>query len=100
MATIGDNTVQCGPQDIVCNGPLVSDAQYGVRYALFSGNQSQEYPFFEEAQFTTGESEITREQANSYNWYFDGQICNVCYGDTWRTCTNFLFMIVLVFLLQ
>ena len=55
MATIGNSSVRCGPDDIICNGPLDSNAQYGVRYTLFSGDQSQEYPFFEQAQFTTGE---------------------------------------------
>ena len=55
MATIGNSSVRCGPDDIICNGPLESNTQYGVRYTLFSGDQSQEYPFFDEAQFTTGE---------------------------------------------
>lgn len=44
----------CGPTDTVCNGPLDSNAQYGVRYTLYSGDQSQEYPFFEGAEFKTG----------------------------------------------
>lgn len=55
MATLGDNSVECGPEDIVCNGPLAPDATYGVRYTLFSGNQSQEYQFFDGAEITTGE---------------------------------------------
>lgn len=55
MATLGDSSEQCGPDDIVCNGPLAPEATYGVRYTLFSGDQSQEYPFFEGAQFETGE---------------------------------------------
>ena len=67
MATIGNNSVKCGPKDIVCNGPLDSNAQYGVRYTLFSGDQFQEYPFFEEAQFTTGEC-VCIHELHCINW--------------------------------
>ena len=53
-ATLGNVSIICGSDEIVCNGPLDSNTQYRVRYTLFSGNQSQEYPFFNKAHFTTG----------------------------------------------
>jgi len=53
--SIGNTSQKCGPQDMVCNGPLDSSATYGVRYTLFSGDESQPYPFFDGAEFTTGE---------------------------------------------
>ncbi|CAI8034623.1 hypothetical protein GBAR_LOCUS19471 [Geodia barretti] len=51
--TIGNSSMTCGPTDTVCNGPLNPSADYGIRYTLFSGIQSQEFPFFPGAQFTT-----------------------------------------------
>ena len=52
--TIGDSSAICGPDDVICNGPLEPSAQYQVRYTLFSGDQFQEFPFFPDAMFTTG----------------------------------------------
>jgi hypothetical protein len=55
-AMIGDSSAKCGPQDLICNGPLDSNSDYGVRYTLYSGEQSQQYPFFPGAEFTTEKS--------------------------------------------
>ncbi len=52
--TIGDITVVCGPTDEVCNGPLDPGANYQVRYSVYSGDNIQEYPFFENATLSTG----------------------------------------------
>lgn len=35
----------CERLDDPCNGPLTPGADYGVRYQLFSGNQSSDFPF-------------------------------------------------------
>ena len=43
QAPIGDMMMQCGPNDVVCNGPLQPDASYQVRYRLYVGTQYQDY---------------------------------------------------------
>ena len=63
-ARIGDDSASCGRSDTVCNGPLESDAEYGVRYTLFSGTQSQDYPFFDDAVFRTGRFSVWSAQLN------------------------------------
>ena len=50
--TVGGTDV-CGPTDNPCNGPLVPDSEYRVRYTLFSGSQSTDYDFFPDATFST-----------------------------------------------
>ena len=42
--TVG-GTENCGPTDMVCNGPLTPGSDYRVRYRLFSGNNSVDYDF-------------------------------------------------------
>ncbi len=44
----------CGPEDEVCNGPLVPGTDYSVGYRLFTGNQSTDYEFPMNATFSTG----------------------------------------------
>ncbi|XP_064396510.1 phosphatidylinositol phosphatase PTPRQ-like isoform X2 [Halichondria panicea] len=49
----------CGPEDEVCNGPLVPGTDYSVGYRLIAGGQSTDYEFPTNATFSTAEAETS-----------------------------------------
>ena len=46
-------TNECGPTDMICNGPLLPNTEYSVGYRLYSGNESSDYEF-QNATYRTG----------------------------------------------
>ena len=36
--TIGDESVECGPNDTICNGPLRPDTSYQFKYRAYTSN--------------------------------------------------------------
>ena len=73
MATVGGSD-NCGPQNAICNGPLVPGAMYSFRYRLFSGLEFQDYSF-ESATFMTGELE---KGFSSVSWSVAKLLMKLC----------------------
>jgi len=46
----------CGPDDLVCNGPLDPNTEYSVGYRLFTGDNSVDYQF--DTVFKTGTLDV------------------------------------------